>query len=81
MTASEAHSRRSLGRLLLEVFFIVLGVMVALAGNEWRENRALAKRTNAALENHLADRPHVADPPERRLRNLNPPRHHLPDSG
>ncbi len=51
MTASEAHSRRSLGRLLLEVFFIVLGVMVALAGNEWRENRALAKRTNAALEN------------------------------
>ena len=51
MTASEAHSRRSLGRLLLEVFFIMLGVMVALAGNEWRENRALAKRTNAALEN------------------------------
>ena len=34
MTASEAHSRRSLGRLLLEVFFIMLGVMVALAGNE-----------------------------------------------
>ena len=51
MTASEAHSRRSLGRLLLEVFFIVLGVMVALAGNEWRENRALDKRTDAALEN------------------------------
>jgi len=34
MTASETHSRRSLGRLLLEVFFIMLGVMVALAGNE-----------------------------------------------
>ncbi len=51
MTASETQSRRSLGRLLLEVFFIVLGVMVALAGNEWREQRALDKRTNAALEN------------------------------
>lgn len=44
-------SRRSLGPLILEVFFIVLGVMVALAANEWRENRALAKRTDAALEN------------------------------
>ena len=51
MTASEAQSRQSLGTLLLEVFFIVLGVMVALTGNEWREQHALAKRTNAALEN------------------------------
>ncbi len=51
MTASEAHSRRSLGPMLLEVFFIMLGVMVALAANEWRENSALAKRTDVALEN------------------------------
>lgn len=54
MSASEkkqAPSHRSLGPLLLEVFFIVLGVMVALAANEWREGHALDKRTNAALEN------------------------------
>ncbi len=48
---TQARSRRPLGPLLLEVFFIVLGVMVALAANEWRENRALDKRTDAALEN------------------------------
>ncbi len=47
----QAQSRRPLGPLLLEVFFIVLGVMMALAANEWRENRALDKRTDAALEN------------------------------
>ncbi len=54
MSASDkkpVRSRRSLGPLLIEVFFIVLGVMMALAANEWRENRALDKRTDAALEN------------------------------
>ena len=44
-------SRRSLKGLVIEVVFIVLGVMVALAANEWRENHALDKRTDAALEN------------------------------
>ena len=52
---TQARSRRPLGPLLLEVFFIVLGVMVALAANEWRENRALDKRTDAALENIRLD--------------------------
>ncbi len=31
---TQARSRRSLGPMLLEGFFIVLGVMVALAANE-----------------------------------------------
>ncbi len=48
---TQARSRRSLGPMLLEVFFIMLGVMVALAANEWREGNALAKRTDVALEN------------------------------
>ena len=48
---TQARSRRSLGPMLLEVFFIMLGVMVALAANEWREGRALDKRTDVALEN------------------------------
>ncbi|MFB3134018.1 MAG: hypothetical protein ACE10K_15985 [Rhodothermales bacterium] len=48
---TQARYRRSLGPMLLEVFFIMLGVMVALAANEWREGRALDKRTDAALEN------------------------------
>lgn len=43
--------RSSLGTLLLEVFLIVIGVMVALGANEWRENRAIAQRTDTALEN------------------------------
>ena len=43
--------RASLGALLLEVFLIILGVMVALGANEWREARAIAKRTDLALEN------------------------------
>ena len=47
----QARPRRSVGGLLLEVFFIVLGVMIALAANEWREQRALDTRTNTALEN------------------------------
>ena len=48
---TQARYRRSLGPMLLEGFFIMLGVMVALAANEWRENHALAKRTDVALEN------------------------------
>ena len=43
--------RFAIGPLLLEVFLIILGVMVALAANEWREGRALAQRTDIALEN------------------------------
>lgn len=44
-------SGRSIGALLLEVFLIILGVMVALAANEWREGRAVEQRTELALEN------------------------------
>lgn len=35
---------------LLEATFVVLGVVLALAANEWREARALGRQADAALE-------------------------------
>jgi hypothetical protein len=44
-------SRRTLARVALEVFSIVLGVLVALAVSEWQESRQIQERTQAALDN------------------------------
>ena len=49
-------SKMSLGRLLLEVFLIVLGVLMALGVNEWRQANADKQRADMALrqiENEL----------------------------
>ncbi len=49
-------SRTSLWRLLLEVFLIVLGVLLALGVNEWRQANADKQRADMALrqiENEL----------------------------
>jgi hypothetical protein len=44
-------SRRTLARVALEVFSIVLGVLAALAVSEWQESRQIQERTQAALGN------------------------------
>ena len=45
------HQRRIDWRtLLLEVFFILLGVVLALAANDWREHRSNLRRADTALE-------------------------------
>lgn len=36
--------------ILLEAFFVVLGVVLALAANEWRQSRAEGQRTELAIE-------------------------------
>ncbi len=36
--------------LMLEVFFIVLGVVLALAANDWREHRSNLRHASTALE-------------------------------
>lgn len=36
--------------VLLEAFFVVMGVVLALAANEWRQHRADARRAHTALE-------------------------------
>jgi hypothetical protein len=49
---SQAASRKfPLQRLLVEFFSIVLGVLLALGLNEWRENRSHQSQANAALLN------------------------------
>ena len=42
---------KTMARIALEVFSIVLGVLVALAVSEWQEGRQLQERTQAALGN------------------------------
>ena len=42
--------RISFGPIFLEAFFVVLGVVLALAANEWRQDRAESERTAIAEE-------------------------------
>jgi len=42
---------KTLARIALEVFSIVLGVLLALGVSEWQESRQLQERTRAALGN------------------------------
>lgn len=42
-------SSKTVARVALEVFSIVLGVLVALAVSEWQESRQIEERTRAAL--------------------------------
>lgn len=46
---------RTLGRLALEVFSIVLGVLLALAVSEWQEQKNKEERANLALVNVRAE--------------------------
>ena len=48
----QATDQRSIDwrTLLLEVFFIVLGVVLALAANDWREHSSNLRRADTALE-------------------------------
>jgi hypothetical protein len=43
--------QKTLARVALEVFSIVLGVLLALAVSEWQESRQIQERTQAALGN------------------------------
>lgn len=45
------HRKLPIQTLLIEVFSIVLGVLLALAMNEWREQRAHQSQVKAALQN------------------------------
>ena len=47
----ESLSKIPLQKLLIEVFSIVVGVLLALAMNEWRENRANRALAQTALAN------------------------------
>ena len=44
-------NNRTMARVALEVFSIVLGVLAALGVSEWQETRAIDQRTQAALGN------------------------------
>ena len=46
---------RTLGKLALEVFSIVLGVLLALAVSEWQENRNNTEKASVALTNVRAE--------------------------
>ena len=46
---SENRFRHLIGPALFEAAFVVLGVVLALAANEWRQNRAEAAEANTAL--------------------------------
>lgn len=55
-TASSNHTRsRTLGRIALEVFSIVLGVLLALAVSDWQEQRNNEVRATTALANVRAE--------------------------
>jgi len=42
---------KTVARVSVEIFSIVLGVLLALAVSEWQENRQIQERTQAALDN------------------------------
>ena len=44
-----SERRIAFGPIFLEAFFVVLGVVLALAANEWRQSRNEAKRTDQAI--------------------------------
>lgn len=46
---TEHRFRHLIGPALFEAAFVVLGVVLALAANEWRQSRAEAARANTAL--------------------------------
>lgn len=46
---NEKRFRHLIGPALFEAAFVVLGVVLALAANEWRQNRADIARANTAL--------------------------------
>ncbi len=46
---------KTLGKMALEVFSIVLGVLLALAVSEWQENRNNTERASVALTNVRAE--------------------------
>jgi len=48
---SQITNSKTLARIAIEVFSIVLGVLLALAVSEWQESRQLQERTQAALGN------------------------------
>ena len=41
--------------ILLEAFFVVLGVLLALSGNEWRQDRINKNRAEAALDSIIEE--------------------------
>jgi hypothetical protein len=56
VTTPTGRSRsRTIGRIALEVFSIVLGVLLALAVSEWQEQRQNEARAATALENVRAE--------------------------
>lgn len=48
---TSSHRKLPIQTLLIEVFSIVLGVLLALGMNEWREQRAHQTQVKAALQN------------------------------
>jgi len=54
-TSSKRPRSRTLGRIVLEVFSIVLGVLLALALSEWQEQRNNEDRAAMALANVRAE--------------------------
>ena len=55
LTTSWRPRSRTLGRIALEVFSIVLGVLLALAMSEWQEQRNYETRAEMALANVRAE--------------------------
>lgn len=50
-TRSDGSLRSAFGRVVLEVFSIVLGVLLALAVSQWQEQRSIDERVTATLGN------------------------------